>query len=129
MEIVPELDNRLKDPLYSQLYQYFKAEIEKSALQRNTHLPSIRYLADTLNVSHTTVQMAYQQLLADGYIKSKERSGYYVAELDSDFINSADIRSPNTSSAGSAGENTGGVLYDFFITGCQQRKLVILMTR
>lgn len=116
MEIVPELDNRLKDPLYSQLYQYFKTEIEKSVLQKNTHLPSIRYLADTLNVSRTTVQMAYQQLHAEGYIKSKERSGYYVAELDSDFINSADIRSPITSSSGSARKKTGSVLYDFFMS-------------
>ncbi|WP_139693530.1 PLP-dependent aminotransferase family protein [Sporolactobacillus terrae] len=87
MEIIPKLDDRLNEPLYLQLYAYFKREIELAGLPEQTRLPSIRYLADQLALSKTTVQMAYQQLLAEGYLESRPRSGYFVAKMDHPFLN------------------------------------------
>jgi GntR family transcriptional regulator/MocR family aminotransferase len=43
-------------------------------------LPSTRKLAAMLNVSRNTVVLAYQQLIADGYLESRDRSGVYVTE-------------------------------------------------
>jgi len=41
-------------------------------------LPSTRFLASDLKVSVTTVELAYSALKADGFVKSRQRSGYYV---------------------------------------------------
>lgn len=83
MEIYPILDEHLPEALYVQLYNYFKREIESASLPACSRVPSIRFLADRLHISCTTVQTAYQQLLAEGYLTSRPRSGYYIAELDS----------------------------------------------
>ncbi|GIN20654.1 MAG TPA: PLP-dependent aminotransferase family protein [Bacillus bacterium] len=84
MEICPQLENQSSEPLYLQLYQYFKDNIQTGGISSYKRLPSIRELANDLHVSRTTVQMAYQQLLAEGYIESKERSGYFVVDIDRD---------------------------------------------
>ncbi|RWR14016.1 PLP-dependent aminotransferase family protein [Siminovitchia fortis] len=84
MDICPRLENRSNEPLYIQLYQYLKEEIQAGGIPSFKRLPSIRRLADDLHISKTTVQMAYQQLLAEGYIESKERSGYVVVEMEGD---------------------------------------------
>lgn len=83
MNIIPKLDKHLKKPLYIQLYQYFKEEIRSGRIPSFKRLPSIRQLAGDLHISKTTIQWAYQQLLAEGYIESKERSGFYVVEMES----------------------------------------------
>ena len=49
-------------------------------------LPSHRNLAMQLNVSRITVESAYQQLLAEGYVESKPKRGIFVAEVDIDVI-------------------------------------------
>lgn len=82
MKICPRLENRSSEPLYLQLYQYLKEEIQTGGIPSLKRLPSIRELADDLHISKTTVQMAYQQLLAEGYVESKERSGYFVVEME-----------------------------------------------
>ncbi|MDP4796014.1 MAG: winged helix-turn-helix domain-containing protein, partial [Rhodospirillales bacterium] len=41
-------------------------------------LPSSRRMADNLGVSRNTVVLAYQNLVDDGYLLARERSGYYV---------------------------------------------------
>lgn len=65
-------------PLYEQLYQYLKEAIEKNELHANEKLPSKRKLAQHLKISITTIETAYLQLLAEGYIKSKAKVGYFV---------------------------------------------------
>lgn len=84
MDISPQLTENGSDPLYIQIYLYIKQEIQATRLAAATRLPSIRLLSDYLQVSKTTIQMAYQQLLAEGYIESRERSGYYVAQLEAE---------------------------------------------
>lgn len=66
-------------PLYIQLYEQIKDEI-KTKLKAGTKLTSIRKLSNEYNLSKTTVQTAYNQLYAEGYIESKKNSGYFVCE-------------------------------------------------
>ena len=72
------LDHESKEPLYMQLYRYFRTEIEQNNLKENQKIPSIRFLADSLSVSKITVEKAYQQLLCEGYITSGNRTRYAV---------------------------------------------------
>ncbi|MEF9917660.1 MAG: PLP-dependent aminotransferase family protein [Eubacterium sp.] len=73
-------DHRL--PLYQQLYAFVRQEIENRNLSPGQKLTSKRQLAAHLKVSLNTVATAYEQLVAEGYIVARPKSGYYVAELD-----------------------------------------------
>ena len=66
-------------PLYIQLYEQIKDEI-KTKLKAGTKLTSIRKLSNEYNLSKTTIQTAYNQLYAEGYIESKKNSGYFVCK-------------------------------------------------
>ncbi|MGL4107404.1 PLP-dependent aminotransferase family protein [Clostridium sp. LP20] len=81
-DIIVYLDRNSNEPLYVQLYKYIREEIKSNKLKNGTKLPSIRYLANYLNVSKITVDNAYQQLLVEGYIESIERSGMYVQQIE-----------------------------------------------
>ncbi|MDN4495542.1 PLP-dependent aminotransferase family protein [Ureibacillus aquaedulcis] len=69
-------------PKYKQIYEQFKILIEKGDIPANDPLPSIRQLADSLQVSRNTTLSAYEQLVAEGYIRSEGRKGYFVNELE-----------------------------------------------
>lgn len=69
-------------PLYEQLYIGIKNAISKQQLAVGARLPSKRELADFFSISQTTVELAYAQLLAEGYIMSKPRVGYFVEDID-----------------------------------------------
>lgn len=81
MELTPFLDKRLDVPLYVQLYQYIKSEIEAGKIKEDSSLPSIRYLSEHLSISKNTIENAYQQLVAEGYVASKPRSGLKVLPM------------------------------------------------
>lgn len=68
-------------PLYEQIYQYIKNEIRTGALLPGEKLPSSRSLAAHLQVSRNTIDMAYGQLVSEGYLESKEKKGYYACEI------------------------------------------------
>ncbi|HMM22278.1 MAG TPA: PLP-dependent aminotransferase family protein [Selenomonadales bacterium] len=76
-------------PLYLQLYQQIRDEIAAGRFPSCSKLPSSRQLAKELNVSRNTVEFAYQQLYAEGYLKSKPRSGFYVERLEPDKATAA----------------------------------------
>lgn len=76
----------MDDFLYQQIYRKIVSEIQEGFLKANTKLPSIRKYADENGLSCNTVQNAYNQLLAEGYIYSKEKSGYYVSEFEAGLI-------------------------------------------
>jgi len=71
-------DRDSQTPIYEQLYEYVKKAIEKEELIANEKLPSKRKLAAHLKVSVITIESAYNQLMAEGYIKSKPKSGFFV---------------------------------------------------
>ncbi|NQX46831.1 PLP-dependent aminotransferase family protein [Paenibacillus tritici] len=78
MLLVPDLNEHSELPYYIQLYNYFSKAILGGSLESGTRLPSIRRLATLCGISATPVELAYQQLLAEGFIASKPRSGYYI---------------------------------------------------
>lgn len=68
--------------LYEQLYRFIREDITRGVLTTGEKLPSKRALAKHLEVSVVTVENAYEQLLAEGYIRSEEKRGYYVCPVD-----------------------------------------------
>lgn len=72
-------------PLYEQIYKYIKKEIKSGSLEFNTKLPSERSLAAHLSISRNTVNMAYAQLLSEGYIVVYPKRGYFVSEITDTF--------------------------------------------
>jgi len=74
------LDENSKIPLHLQLYRAIKEDIVTNH-KVGDKLPSIRKVATLYNLSKTTVESAYSQLYAEGYIESRPKSGYYVCEL------------------------------------------------
>lgn len=79
------LDKLSELSLYEQLYVQIKLAIEEGKLKKNEKLPSKRKLANHLKISQTTVETAYGQLLAEGYILAKPKVGYFVT-LDLDLL-------------------------------------------
>ena len=77
-----DLENIGKGPLYERLTVCIRNDILCGVLRAGEKLPSKRRAADALGISVITVQSAYDQLYAEGYIVSKERRGYYVAEIE-----------------------------------------------
>ena len=76
--LTPNLSDRRPEPLYQQLFLYIRDAILDRQIPPGEKLPSLRSLARSLGLSLTTVQQAYEQLLAEGYISSRPQSGYYV---------------------------------------------------
>lgn len=64
---------------YSKLYNYLKKEITTNQIAYGGKLPSVRKASELFGVSRTTVQSAYFDLAADGFIMSEPKSGYYVS--------------------------------------------------
>ena len=69
-------------PLYEALYRCIRQDILSGNLRAGDKLPSKRALSANLEVSKITVEGAYGQLLAEGYIRSVEKVGYFVEEVD-----------------------------------------------
>ncbi|MEE1085687.1 MAG: PLP-dependent aminotransferase family protein [Schaedlerella sp.] len=74
-------EDRGSDSLYEYLYKQIKTDILNYKLSPGEKLPSKRALAKHLNVSTVTVENAYLQLMAEGYIYSVAKSGYFVSHL------------------------------------------------
>jgi GntR family transcriptional regulator/MocR family aminotransferase len=75
------LDINNGEPLYEQLFSALRQGIIQKELKKDSALKPIRVLAKELNISNNTVNRAYQQLLAEGYIRSVQGSGYYVEDI------------------------------------------------
>lgn len=68
-------------PRYLRVYSYYKELILSGKLQPDTKLPSIRKASAQFQMSRTTMESAYLLLAAEGYIRSKPQSGYYVTDI------------------------------------------------
>ena len=80
------LNKKDKSPLYEQLYSKIKQEIVSGILAKDSALSSLRVLEKELQVSRNTVDRAYQQLLAEGYIRSVPGAGYFVEDIENDYF-------------------------------------------
>jgi GntR family transcriptional regulator / MocR family aminotransferase len=109
------LDSKDSRPLYVKLYHQIKNQILSGNLLPHTKLPSVRHLAAELAVSRNTVEDAYEQLCAEGFIYSKPQSGYYISLLDQEFNTRP---CPNPATPIESGFSTGGnYSYDFHPAG------------
>ena len=77
-----ELKKQPGVPLYEALYRCIREDILTGKLAPGQKLPSKRALAQHLEVSNITVEGAYDQLLAEGYIRSRERVGYFAEAVE-----------------------------------------------
>lgn len=105
------VDTKIGLPIYEQIYRQIKEKIMSGEWVFNKKLPSSRQLAGDLRVSRNTVEQAYQQLYAEGYLYSKCRCGYFVEKLDATFISQC-----SSSTSDSYISNTNGkdqCKYDF----------------
>ena len=68
--------------LYEQIYEHIKDEIRKGKLLAGERLPSARSLAENLQVARSTVDFAYGQLVAEGYVEAKPQRGFFVSRVD-----------------------------------------------
>ena len=80
------LDPDSKVFIYEQIYHYIKEEIKNGTIAPHSKLPSTRLLANNLGISRNTVDLAYSQLLSEGYIESRPKSGYYVCHLSEPLV-------------------------------------------
>ena len=81
-ELTIPLKTDRKIPLYEQIYRYIKADIQNGKIPYGEKLPSTRALSAHLEVSRSTVEFAYEQLLSEGYIESEPYRGYFVAQIE-----------------------------------------------
>ena len=69
------------DSMYEYLYKCIKNDILQGTLQAGEKLPSKRSFAKNLGISVITVENAYEQLIAEGYIYSMPKRGFYVTDF------------------------------------------------
>lgn len=93
-ELTISLDVHSSRPLYEQIYEYIKNDIQNGGLPFKKRLPSTRNLAKYLQVSRSTVELAYEQLLSEGYIEAVPCKGYFVSELDGLYRLSTAVQVP-----------------------------------
>jgi GntR family transcriptional regulator / MocR family aminotransferase len=71
---------RGREPLFRQVYRGMRQAILSGALRAGERLPSTRDLAEQLGISRTVVLLAYEQLLAEGFVNGRGGSGTYASE-------------------------------------------------
>ncbi len=73
-------------PLYEQLTNFIKKDISDGTIAAGDKLPSKRTFAKHLGISTITIETAYQQLIAEGYITSVPKKGYFVSDILREFL-------------------------------------------
>lgn len=112
-ELTINLKSGDKTPLYEQLYEYIRGEIRDGHIASGEKLPSTRALSRHLEVSRSTVELAYEQLLSEGYIEARPYRGYYVAQIDGLY----QIKQQSRDEEKSYPESRASYRYDFTPNG------------
>lgn len=73
------LNYRDGHPIYTQIVENYKQQIRANILQKDDRLPSVRELASALAINPNTIQRAYRELEAEGWIVSVGGKGSFVA--------------------------------------------------
>ena len=81
-ELTVLLEENGKEPLYEQIYRHIREEIRQGKIKAGEKLPSTRLLAGHLGVSRSTTQLAYDQLIAEGYLSAVPCKGYFAAGVE-----------------------------------------------
>ena len=85
------IDKDSKIPIYQQIYEFIKKEIEKEQLKPGDKLPSSRALSRYLSVSRSTTELAYDQLASEGYIEALPCKGYYISQLEGIYFSKSSL--------------------------------------
>lgn len=80
------ISNSSSTPIYEQIKQAIKQSILNNELKEEDMLPSVRVMANDLKISFLTVKKAYDELEQEGYVKSVQGKGSFVAPKNSEFI-------------------------------------------
>ncbi|WP_219816505.1 PLP-dependent aminotransferase family protein [Arthrobacter sp. Y81] len=106
-----ELDRAEPQPLHRQLYAQLRTQILTGSLPSGTRLPSTRTLVTDLGVSRITVVSAFEQLTAEGFLRSRAGDGTYVDTLWSDAAPPRPTSRPPLSERGAATSARGTDLF------------------
>jgi len=74
-----QLDRASRTPLTRQIYMQVRSAVLSGALCPGTRVPSSRTMASKLGVARASVVSAYEQLLAEGYVESRQGSGTFIS--------------------------------------------------
>jgi GntR family transcriptional regulator/MocR family aminotransferase len=100
MDLVLPLDRASTLPLYQQLAAALREAVLQGRLQPHQQLPSSRRLAQSLQVSRSTVTQSYDQLLSEGYFEARGGSGTFVCtQLPDDYLHPAGTEPPRSQPA------------------------------
>jgi GntR family transcriptional regulator/MocR family aminotransferase len=96
------LDRTAAEPLHEQLYRQIRDELRSgSFIDGASRLPSSRALAVDLGISRLTVNLAFSKLYGEGYLRSKARSGTFVADpLPETFLTADELATRRISRGG-----------------------------
>ena len=103
-----------KRPAYLKIYEALRNDITSGAYALGERIPSKRTMAEQTDTSVITVEHAYNLLIDEGYIKARERSGYFVCYRSEDAFpvgdvsDSADGSLADSSTSPSSAEAAGG---------------------
>lgn len=81
-ELAIQLTDTRDKCLYQQIYEHIRDEIRQGKLLTGEKLPSTRSLAEYLQVARSTVDFAYGQLVAEGYVEARPCKGYFVSRVE-----------------------------------------------
>ena len=84
MDII--ISNSSSIPIYEQLKKAIKQAILENELKEDDILPSVRSMANDLKISFLTVKKAYDELEKEGYIKTVQGKGSFVARKNSELL-------------------------------------------
>jgi len=82
MHLPIRLTKESREPIYHQIENQIKALISSGQLKTGSPLPSIRALSKDLETSVITIRRAYQDLEYQGFIKTTQGKGTFVAEIE-----------------------------------------------
>ncbi len=80
------ISNSSSVPLYEQIKQTIKQAIFLNELKEEEMLPSVRGLANELKISFLTVKKAYDELEQEGFIKTVQGKGSFVAPKNLELL-------------------------------------------
>jgi len=80
------ISNSSPDPIYEQVTRQVKAQIISGDLREGESLPSIRKLAQDLQISVITTKRAYEELEKEGFIDTVEGKGSFVAMQNKELL-------------------------------------------
>ena len=120
-EFAITLETETKTPLYEQIYEAIRDAILTGRIPQGEKLPSTRFEADYLQVSRSTVELAYGQLLSEGYIQSEPYRGYFACDVR-DLYHLTDVMKNDVAPKKQAGKRKAGYDVDFSPNGIELKQ-------